>query len=179
MVQPLQGTATGKDAIARVTYTHDAMIDLILQNPQMNQTDLALYFGYTQGWVSRVMGSDAFNARLAQRKEEIVNPAIIATLDEKLRGLAHQSLDIISRKLEATSSPDLAAKALDMSVKALGLGARPQNVQNNHTYVVALPAKSENEQQWALAAKNEAKALVTPRMQGEAVDVQAKVVQNV
>lgn len=172
-MEPLQGTATGKNSIARVTYTHDAMIDLILQQPGMNQTDIAAYFGYTQGWVSRVMGSDAFNARLAQRKEEIVNPAILATVDEKLRALAHRSIDVLMTKLDATQSPEIASKGLELSTKALGLGARPQNVQTNNTYVVALPPKSDNELAWADQAKADARALSIPRPQA-AIDVPVK-----
>ena len=69
---PLEGTATGKDAIARVKYTHDAMIDLIVAQPGVKQGEIAKYFGYTQAWVSRIMNSDAFLARLAQRKADLV-----------------------------------------------------------------------------------------------------------
>lgn len=172
-MDPLQGTITGKDAIKKVTYTHDAMIDLILQNPQMTQDQIGVYFGYTQGWVSRVFGSDAFQARLAHRKTELVNPQILMTLDEKMTGLAHQSLEILSEKLTATKSADMALKTLELSSKAIGMGARAQNVQNN-TYVVALPPKGVDEQQWATQAQNDARALVTPRVQGEAVDVTAR-----
>lgn len=155
MVQPLQGTKSAQDqGILRVHYTHDAMIDLILAHPQMSQGDLAKYFGYTEGWVSRVIGSDAFQARLASRKEEVVNPAILASIEEKIKGLAHQSLEVIQRKLDATQSPELAIKALDLSTKALGMGARPANVaQQNNTFVVALPPKAESESEWAAQAR--------------------------
>lgn len=152
-MEPLQGTATGAGAIAKVNYSHDAMIDLILANPAIKQLDIAKHFGYTQGWVSRVIGSDAFQARLAQRKEEVVNPEIRQNFEERLKGLALQSLDVIQSKLESTQNPDLAVKALELSTKALGFGARPQNIgeQHNH-YVVALPAKVADENEWASQA---------------------------
>lgn len=179
MVAPLQGTKSAQDhGIAKVNYTHDAMIDLILAQPQMSQGDLGRYFGYTEGWVSRVIGSDAFQARLAQRKEEVVNPVILASIEEKIKGLAHQSLEVIQRKLEATQSPDLAVKALELSTKALGMGARPANIgmqQNN--YVVALPAKAENEGDWAAAARvkvEEHRQAVLAAQRGDVEDISVK-----
>lgn len=176
-MEPLQGTATGqKHGIVRVTYTHDAMIDVLIANPTISQTELGAKFGYTKGWVSRVLGSDAFQARLAKRKDEIVNPELVQNFEERLQGLANQSLDVIQRKLEATDSSDLAVKALQLSTTALGFGARPQNIaQQTNNYVVALPAKIENEAEWAQTAKTEVLANrketagpvieeVTPRM---------------
>jgi len=178
-MQPLQGTATGQaHGPARVRYTHDAMIDVLLANPQVKQDDLAKEFGYSVGWVSRVIGSDAFQARLAERKDEVVNPEIRQNFEERLKGLALQSLEIIQRKLDATSSPDIALKALDLSTKALGMGARAQNVQTNNTYVVALPPKVANEQDWASQSRESAAALARPGQMAQAqqvVDVEARV----
>lgn len=175
MSTPLEGTKSGKNAIASVSYTHDGMIDLILAHPEMGQEEIARYFGYTQGWVSRVMGSDAFNARLAQRKSEVVDPKILASMEEKIKGLAHQSLDVIQRKLEATQSPDLAVKALELTTKALGMGARVQNAVQNNTYVVALPEKAPSEQAWVESAKAGLKALAPkPVPAPDVVDVEVK-----
>lgn len=153
------------------------MIDFILANPQAKQGDIAKYFGYTEGWVSRVMGSDAFNARLAARKTEIVDPTILATMEERLQGLAIRSMDIIHQKLDATQSPELATKALELTTKALGMGARPAAInQQNNTYVVALPERHHNEQEWAAAASQGAKDMAErARIAREkAIDVQAK-----
>ena len=157
-MEPLVGTKTGTNAIARVKYTHDGMIDLILANPMMRQGEIAAYFGFTEGWVSRVMGSDAFNKRLAERKDEVVTPGVIATMEERLTGLAIQSIEVLQKKLEATSSPDIAVKSLELSTKALGMGARigQQNTQVNN-YVVALPPKVSNEGEWAQQAAQSAK----------------------
>lgn len=159
MATPLVGTESGKNSIQRVHYTHDAMIDLLLMRPGISQGEIAKYFGYTEAWVSRVMGSDAFQARLAERKTELVDPVIIASIDEKLKGLVHQSLDILADKLSATKNPDMALKSLELGTKALGFGARPQNIgQQTNNYVVALPPKATNEQDWATQAKGDALA---------------------
>lgn len=151
MAVPLEGTASAATAIARVKYTHDAMIDLIVANPAVSQADIAKHFGYTQPWVSRIMNSDAFQARLALRKEELVDPSIVASIDEKLRALASKSLDVVLEKLTATNSADIGLKALEISSRALGYGARQQNLNVQQNFVVALPPKAQSSEDWAAA----------------------------
>ena len=136
--------------IKKVRYTHDAMIELIIEDPTVSQGKIAAYFGYSEAWVSRIFGSDAFQARLAQRKVELTDPFLVATIEERFRGLAMQSIDVIAEKLAATKNPDLALKALDISSKAMGFGARarePAQIQNN--FVVAMPQKAATAEEWA------------------------------
>lgn len=157
MATPLAVSETAKESgrgIQRVKYSHDAMIDLILQRPGISQNEVALYMGYSVGWVSSIMNSDSFQARLAERKTELIDPVIVKNTEERLEVLANQSIDIIQRKLQASENPDLAVKALELTTKALGMGARAANIgQQNNTYVVALPQKAEDEHAWAAQAK--------------------------
>jgi len=102
--------------IKTVSYTHEAMIDLILTEPSITAVELAEVFGYSAGWVSRVIASDAFRARLAERKSQLIDPMVAASLDERLRGVAIHSMAIIQDKL-ANSSEESAQFAMD----ALGL----------------------------------------------------------
>ena len=146
---PLLGTESAALSIARVKYSHDAMIDMLIANPEVSQGALAQQFGYTQAWVSRVMNSDAFLARLAARKSDLVDPSIALTLDEKFRALANQSLDVIMEKLTVTKNPDTALKALELSSKALGYGARQQNLNVQQNFVVAMPTKVQSPEDWA------------------------------
>lgn len=148
---PLAGTDSASGAIARVKYSHDAMIDLIIENPAVSQGELAARFGYTQAWVSRVMNSDAFLARLAQRKADLVDPTIAASLEEKLRALASASLDVVLEKVVATRNPDLALNAAKLSTTALGFGARQANVAIQQNFVVPLPPKAESAADWGAA----------------------------
>ena len=151
MSEPLQGTQSAALAIDRVRYSHDAMIDMIIAKPGISQNDLAKAFGYTAPWVSRIMNSDAFQARLAQRKEDIVDPSLVMSIEEKLKALASKSLDVVLDKLTLTSSPDLAMKALETTTKALGYGARQQNLNVQQNFVVAMPAKVIDAAEWAAA----------------------------
>ena len=144
MSEPLLGTASAANAIARVKYSHDAMIDLLIANPAISQNELAANFGYTVPWVSRIMNSDAFQARLALRKEALLDPVIVASIAEKFRALASKSLDVVLDKLSVTNSAELGLKALEISAKALGYGARQQNLSVPPHFSVALPTKPED-----------------------------------
>lgn len=146
---PLQGTESAANALGRVKYTHDAMIDIMIANPGANQGELAKTFGYTQAWVSRVCNSDAFLARLAERKKDLVDPAIAFSLDEKFRSLADTALDVVMEKLTVTRNPDTALKALELASKAMGYGARQQNLNVQQNFVVAMPGKAPSSEAWA------------------------------
>jgi hypothetical protein len=173
MSAPLQGTASAALSIDRVKYTHDSMIDLIIANPAVKQGELAKHFGYTEPWVSRIMNSDAFLARLAERKKDVVDPQLVLSVEEKLRHMASRSLDIVMEKLEVTRNPDTALKALEISTKSLGYGARPDKVAIQQNFVVAMPQKAESAMEWA--AKHAGGALSAGRgSSAEVVDVEIK-----
>lgn len=148
---PLQGTKSAANAIARVNYTHDAAIDLIIANPGISQGEIAAHFGYTQAWFSRIRNSDAFLARLAERKKDIVDPGVIASVEEKLRAIVDKSAEVILEKLEKTPNADLAFKALELGGKLAGYGARQVGPVVNNNFVVALPQKASSEAGWAAA----------------------------
>lgn len=148
MSPPLQGTQSAANAIGRVKYTHDAMIDLIIANPAISQNEIARHFGYTAAWVSRVFNSDAFQARLAVRKFDIVDPALVLSVDEKLRTLASRSLDVVLERMESAPKTQDALAALSIATKALGYGARQSNVSLQANFVVAMPEKLEDANVW-------------------------------
>lgn len=146
---PLEGTQSAAVAIARVKYSHDAMIDLIIAQPGVKQGEIAKHFGYTQAWVSRIMNSDAFLARLAQRKADLVDPTIALSIDERLRAVAAKSLDVVLEKLELVPTGEFALEAAAMSAKALGYGARQNNLNVQQNFVVAMPQKAASADAWA------------------------------
>lgn len=136
--------------LLRVHYSHEAMIDVIIAEPTITQNELAKRFERSVPWISRIMGSDAFQGALAKRREELTDPFLVATIEERFRGLAMQSLDVIAEKLNTTKNTDLAIKALDISSKALGFGARGSTgATTNNNFVIALPPKIQNPDDWA------------------------------
>lgn len=149
-----QGLAEGKGydqsygRIASTRYTHEAMIDVILANPGIKQNELAKTFDRSVPWISRIIGSDAFQAALAKRREDLTDPFLVATIEERMKGIAFQSLDIIAEKLEASKNSDLALKALDISSKALGFGARATGPGQHNQFIIQLPPKAANSEEW-------------------------------
>lgn len=146
---PDLGAGAPRGALKTVRYSHDAMIDLIISNPWTRQREIAAHFGYTEGWVSQVFTSDSFQSRLAERKEELIDPAIRSTIEERFKALVYQSFEVLKRKLEGPQvSDDLALGVLNGAAKALGYGARaPLAIQQN--FVVQVPAKSVDSEAWA------------------------------
>jgi hypothetical protein len=120
-----------KPSIQKINYSHDGMINIILANRGISQNALAAHFGYTAAWVSTVMASDAFQARLAERAAEIEDPVLRASIEDNLKGLVSRSMEILKEKLSApvSSIPDnLALRTLELSTRALGFGARESTV---------------------------------------------------
>ena len=119
-------------AVDKVGYSHDKMIDIIIANPRVKQDDLAATFGYTPGWVSRIMSSDAFRVRMAVRRSELVDPIISATLEDRFAALAMRGVEIMQQKLDvpaATVTFADAAKAAEIGARGLAVGGFGSKVQ--------------------------------------------------
>lgn len=139
------------NAIAKMRYSHDAMVDMIVANPWISQAELAVNFGYTEGWVSQVIASDAFQAKLSERKGELVDPTLRATIEERFKGLVARSLDILMRKLEKPIDKiddETALRAVEVGARALGYGSKGAGVTLNQQFVVAVPGKSASSDDW-------------------------------
>lgn len=143
-----------QNGIAKVRYTHDAMIDLIIAEPTVQQNQLAQIFDRTPGWICQIMQSDAFRARLEERRKELVDPAIVASINERLAAVADASLQ---RILEKVTSPvqlvsdDYLLEAAAMATKALGYGARPSTAApaTQVAVVVQVPPSIPSASEWA------------------------------
>lgn len=152
-------------AIQKVRYSHKAMVDMIISNPWISQAEIARNFGYTEGWVSQVIASDAFQAYMETRKGELIDPHIRATIEERFKGLVVRSIEILMRKLEAptgTISDELAVKALEVASKAAGYGARGPQVQLNQQFVVQVPAKAASSAEWSHQTSSAGQPVSTP-----------------
>lgn len=110
MAEPPKGKG-----VQRLTYTHEAMIDLILQEPTVNIAELSELFGFSTGWISRVIGSDSFKARLAERKAVLIDPHIAQQLNDRFSGVAIQAVEIIQKKLDTEQSAMFAIEALGVA----------------------------------------------------------------
>jgi hypothetical protein len=154
-VEAALAQAPARRQIQKIRYTHDAMIDLIIMRPTISQGELAATFGFTQGWVSQVMSTDMFKARLEQRREELVDPTVRMTLNERFEAVTRRSLEILQEKLSKDSAavPDnLVLRSIELGAKALGVGGNappPFNPAGDHlatlaTRLLALQGRARN-----------------------------------
>lgn len=130
-----------------LNYSHEAMVDAIIANPGIHQNALARMFGYSASWISTVIATDSFQSRLAERREQIVDPRIKATLEEQARGLFARSMEVLRDKFNAPSEaiPDnLALRMFDVSAKALGYGARPAPTAQPDDVATSLVRHADN-----------------------------------
>lgn len=108
--------ATG---IQKISFSHEALINWLVENPHRQLRDCAAYFGYTQAWLSQIIHSDIFQAKLAERQNEVF--ALIASdIPEKLRGVTDVALEKLGRALEETEDPKFALDAADKLLHRMG-----------------------------------------------------------
>jgi hypothetical protein len=113
----------------RVRYSHEDMIDYLIANPRARQADLALRYGYTEGWISNIMASDAWKSAYETRRAALADPILADIVRErfdvqdKMRGMTLQSLERLQQKLAAPQvSDNVVLKAVELGAKALGIG---------------------------------------------------------
>jgi hypothetical protein len=107
----------------KINYTHADLVDFIIANPGISQNALAARYGYSPGWMSQMLASDALQELLAARRKEIVNPELLASLEERFRGLTIQSLEVLKKKLEQPAvEASVALRCAELGAKSLGVG---------------------------------------------------------
>lgn len=119
----------------KISYSHQDMIDFIIANPGISQNALAARYGYSPGWISNVMASDAWQSAMAARREEMVDPTLRMTIEERFRGITLRSLDRLMEKLDApVVSDNVVLKAVELGAKAMGIGgnAPPPALPTDH-----------------------------------------------
>ena len=139
-VAQLSGRAPTMGAIDKVRYSHTDMIDFIISQGRVSNKQLALRYGYSESWVSNVMASDAWQSAMAARREELVDPILKMSLDEKFRGLAARSLERLMEKLDAPAVSDqVVLRAVELGAKAVGVGgnAPPHTPAVDHLAALA------------------------------------------
>ena len=163
---PTVSRAPTMGQLQKVRYTHVAMIELILENPWISQDKLAAHFGYTASWISNILASDAFQAALAARREEIIDPVLKATIEERFRALVIQSLDVLQKKLASPQvSDNVAIRAAELGAKALGVGghAAPKPVESSNDRLIRLANRLTD---------------LLPQQPGKVINGEAQVIQE-
>jgi hypothetical protein len=111
---------SSKQTIDKVSHIHECIINEMLLNPAVTQQDLSMMFGYSVSWMSRLINSDSFQARLAERRRELIDPVLKVRLEDRLKSAVMQSTEQIQRRLDAGDNADLALQSLGVLTDALG-----------------------------------------------------------
>jgi hypothetical protein len=152
---------------AKATYSHVAMVNLMVENPTWTHTQLAAYFGRAPSWMASVLASEAFQLVLDVRRHEVSDPSLTATMEERFRALALRSVTVLQEKLNVSTVNDLVVlKAAEIGVKALGMGQKQPDAPP--------PAKPENSSQTVAEKLLQAMdARDRSRSNSQAIDVEA------
>lgn len=159
------------EGVARVRYTHEAMANMVIADPSISQNQIARHFGYSVGWISRIFNSDAFQAYLHSRIEDLQDPELRARvnarmhqIEEQLKTIADLSLNRVISRLSGedpvTGLPDVRPieddfllKTAQMAKDALGFGAKPAGGGGNESgttiNIIQLPQKAASSAEWA------------------------------
>ena len=104
-------------------YSHDALIDLIIENPGWSHAQYSAHFGYAPAWLSQIIALDVFQMALDPRRHEINDPSIVATMEERLRSISLLSMNRLSDIMHNDSCEQITlVKAMENANKALGMG---------------------------------------------------------
>ena len=121
--------------IQRLSATHHAIADWLIANPGKNQMErCATRFGYTRAWLSTLIHTDAFQALLRSKQEDVFHEVVIP-LKEKIAGVAHAGLDRLGEHLDKADFKETADVTKDM-LAALGYGPKavPAGGVNQNNY---------------------------------------------
>lgn len=152
-----------------LTFTPEALIQLLLDRPGLTHQQYGAAFGRGSGWFASVLASNAFQAVLDPVRHLIADPAISATLDERFRAVTLQSLAVLQTRLDSKECNDQTVlKAVELGLKASGIGALP---------AAAPPAEAPVGAEAVANRILEAMASAKARSNLQAVDVQAKEVK--
>jgi len=132
----------------RVSNRHNSIIDYLIANPAAKLRSVALTFGLTQSWLSVLIHSSAFKAKLAARQDLVFNEEVCATVEERLMGVASIATDRLLELVPRETDVKVIADTMDKTLKNLGYGQRTAgtHVHQNNTLVLggAVDARTIN-----------------------------------
>lgn len=79
---------------------HEAVLNAVLANPTYTQRQIAAMLGYTEVWVSRIMGNDLFKAKLRKLTRE-QQEKIQERVRDKLFKATETCLDLTQKRLDS------------------------------------------------------------------------------
>lgn len=118
-------------SIAKVSLQHEALMDLMLQNPFATLKQLSELTGYTVPWISVITNSDAFKCELKRRRGDIEED-VSNDITAHLRATAITTLSKTMELVEKSTDLEAVSKTNTEILQALGFGPKGSvNIINN------------------------------------------------
>ena len=106
--------------IQKISPQHEAMINWLIENPTASRPQMAAVFGVTTAWLSTVIHSDAFQAKLLSRQDTVFNAAIVRPIQERLMGCAQVATDRLYERLNLEDDTAVILRSVEVLTKAVG-----------------------------------------------------------
>ena len=119
-----------RPGVKRLSHTHEDIARWLLANPTRPLKECAVYFGYTQAWLSCIIHSDAFQARL-RKLQDGADAVTLLDVPARLRGVASSALEglgvQVDHALKETEGNGIVHRQFlldtaEITLKALGFG---------------------------------------------------------
>lgn len=125
--------------VQKLSIKHIDILNFLLANPMVKLQDVAAHYGITQPWLSQVIHSDMFQRLLKERQDAVFHHTVLP-LKEKLTTLAHQALDKLYDRVEATNDVGELREVATSALDRIGFSpkAAPAVVNNNVTQLMVI-----------------------------------------
>lgn len=138
--------------VVKLSETHHQMMLWLVQNPGKTLQDMSARFGYSVPWLSQVINSNIFQARLKDL-QNVEDACVLADIPTMLRGLTSQTINELAVAIDDVSKDSsklihrgFLMEVAEMGLKNLGYGPRPLSSsastpfqQNNNLFVTVPP----------------------------------------
>lgn len=85
--------------VKRLSFSHEAIARWLLENPGASLGECAEEFGYTRGWLSIIIHSDAFKAKYHEMQAQ-ADRLVIDDIPAKMRGTVSLALEGLADQVE-------------------------------------------------------------------------------
>lgn len=122
--------------IKRLNFSHEAIARWLLENPESSLGDCAEKFGYTRGWLSIIIHSDAFKAKYHALQAD-ADRLVLDDIPAKMRGTASMALEGLADQVEKAVADGSAGNrqfllnTSETLLRQLGYGANNSKVVIN------------------------------------------------
>lgn len=116
--------------------THEAIMEAILAQPGLNLGEIAQVFGVTPSWMSCIIHSDCFQARLAEAQGALYGDLRL-TVKDRIQALAQRSLSRLAERIEVEQDISRITDVAELTLKAMGFQGQSNGralgptIQNN------------------------------------------------